>query len=634
MPIEFAPPSPQLQGFNITPPQYTDPLQTLAQFGQLRTQNLQRQNADLEIQQKQQQIESNKALISALAESKDFDDFYDKAAKSGKVLPGDLLAAKEHYTKAQQDAATLDNTTKDIMSKDIDRYRGALADVKTPEELAAVNTNMDKLGMHPKITRLTQFSDPDHVTAFANGLRTQSQIIAEAKDKATQEQAEATKKLTGAQTAEAQQKVDAGELAAVKTEIQAAPLDPSTGTPTPAAMAGIQQRHPNVALPPPDKASIDRFLRSGLSLKDQQDLDMPKDETALAVIANDPNQPQDKRDRATNALKSMKAQKDVVNTETELARVATDPNATQQQRDAANNALKRLDQSKLAARPVINVIPGVPSGPLTGDAAQVHGDEYLKTLPPSFAARLKAIATGNELAPTGRAAMTGPGGQLMSALYQYDPDFTPLLAQQRKETLRAFTSTKSGDAGGQLLALNTVIHHADLYLDAAAALKNGTFKPGNEVYNKVASMFGSAPPTNAALLARFFASETGKVATGGVPAEGEINGILDKMSTSGSPEAMEGAGKTLLQIAAGRMIPLKERRDKAHLEKFVDILGPDAQAVLQKRGFDPETMKPAAGAGGKIRVEAGGKIRTFDTEKQAQDFEDLVQKNGGTSKRK
>ena len=264
-----------------------------------------------------------------------------------------------------------------------------------------------------------------------------------------------------------------------------------------------------------------------------------------------------------------------------------------EKRAAAKTAIAGIVRDKIASRPVTNnIIPGVPSGPLTGNAALVHGEDYLKTLPPSFAARLKNIATGDELAPTGRAALTGPGGQMMSALYQYDPEFTPLLAQQRKQRLSEFNSSQSNRAGGQLLALNTMIHHADLYLDAVAELKNGTFKPGNAIYNTVANMFGAAPPTTARLLAQFFASETGKVATGGVPAEGEIKGILEKMSTDGSPEAMERAGKTLIAIAAGRMEPLKQFRDEAKLEKFVTILHPDSQAILQKRGFDPETMKP------------------------------------------
>jgi hypothetical protein len=141
-----------------------------------------------------------------------------------------------------------------------------------------------------------------------------------------------------------------------------------------------------------------------------------------------------------------------------------------------------------------------------------------------------------------------------------------------------------------------MIHHADLYLQTAAALKNGAFKPGNAVYNAVANAFGSAPPQNAALVGRFLAGETGKVATGGVPGEGEINGILKNLGTDASPDQIAGAGKTLLQIAAGRAVPLQERIDSAKIGNVVHLIGPDAQAILQRNGFDPQTMKPAAPA--------------------------------------
>ena len=257
-----------------------------------------------------------------------------------------------------------------------------------------------------------------------------------------------------------------------------------------------------------------------------------------------------------------------------------------------------------------NTIPGLSGQPLTGDAANLHGEDYLRTLPGSVAARLRRIAAGDEVAPTGRAAMTGIGAQLMDALYQYDPEYTPLLAQQRKETLKEFTNTTVQHAGGQLLALNTLVHHAELYRQVAESLKNGTWRPGNAIYNRVAQIFGAAPPVEADLVARFLAGETGKVATGGVPGEGEVNGILASLKSDSSPEQIDRVGSTIMQIAAGRMVPLQERRDKAKLQNFVDILGPDAREILQRRGYDPATMKPVGAGGGgqqQLVIEVGGK---------------------------
>lgn len=220
---------------------------------------------------------------------------------------------------------------------------------------------------------------------------------------------------------------------------------------------------------------------------------------------------------------------------------------------------------------------------------------------PVVSPQAQAIADGTYDATTTRAILRRMPG-LISQVKIVDPGFTQLDLDKRQDTLKQFTNTTAASAGGQALALNTVIHHADLYMETAKALRNGTFKPGNAVYNAVASVFGSAPPQNAALVARFFASETGKVASGGVPAEGEINGILKNLGTDAGPDQIEGAGKTLLQIAAGRATPLQERVDDAKLGKLVHVLGPDAQAILARRGFDPQTMKPVtqpAGQAGK-----------------------------------
>jgi hypothetical protein len=206
------------------------------------------------------------------------------------------------------------------------------------------------------------------------------------------------------------------------------------------------------------------------------------------------------------------------------------------------------------------------------------------------------MAADGRMDPATLRSMLRSNPGLIGQIQRVDPNFDEGNMDNRFTALKEFGSTSISKAGGQALALNTLIHHADLYMQTAEALKNGSFRPGNAVYNAVANAFGAAPPTNAALVARFFASETGKVATGGVPAEGEINGILKNLGTDAGPDQIAGAGKTLLQIAAGRATPLIERAKEARIDNIVHVIGPDAQEILKRRGFDPNTMKPASGA--------------------------------------
>jgi hypothetical protein len=223
------------------------------------------------------------------------------------------------------------------------------------------------------------------------------------------------------------------------------------------------------------------------------------------------------------------------------------------------------------------------------------------------------MAVDGRLDPQSLRRMLRSQPGLLGQIQALDPKFDEANLENRYNTFKEFTSTIPTRAGGQALALNTLIHHADLYQQTAEALKNGDFKPGNAAYNAVAEAFGAAPPTSADLVARFFASETGKVATGGVPAEGEINGILKNLNNSSSPEQIKQAGNSFLQIAAGKAVPLMERVKDAKLDNVIHVIGSDAKAILAKRGFDPETMKPVSGAlpkgGGKAADEAT--LRTF-----------------------
>lgn len=278
-----------MQGFQIPAPQYTDPLQTLAQMGQLRTQGLQQQTAQMGLDKARMELNSQKAMMDAMVQSGgDYKKFFELAARHPDILPGDLIAAQEHHTKMMQDAATLDKTTNENISSGIDRYRGLLSGVQTPDDLAAANATADQLGIHPKVPRLTQFTDPAHVTAYSNSLATQAQALAEAKEKAATEASKATATKEGVLTTEAQQKVDAGEKAQVAQELQAAPVDPQTGTPTPAAVAAIQARHPKVILSPDisTKEGLNRFVRSLVPGEKQPEFDINTMKAQLGLMGN------------------------------------------------------------------------------------------------------------------------------------------------------------------------------------------------------------------------------------------------------------------------------------------------------------------------------------------------------------
>ena len=204
-----------------------------------------------------------------------------------------------------------------------------------------------------------------------------------------------------------------------------------------------------------------------------------------------------------------------------------------------------------------------------------------------------AQAIANYKLPPAAARSYSANRGLMNQVLAANPDFDIANYETRQNVAKDFANDKPNSAGGQVLALNTLVHHAQLYQDVANSLKNGTFTPGNAVYNSVAQAFGSSPPTNANLVAQFLAGETAKAA-GGSQAEGEVTRILGSLSKNASPQQISDTGKTILQIAAGRMTPLQEKVDQSNLGNVVKIVGPDAADILQKNGYDPKTFKQAA----------------------------------------
>src|SRR5215471_2609146 len=108
MPIEFAPPAAGVQPFNITPVQYSDPLETLSRMQQMRTQGLQQQQAQLGLQQAQMQMASNKAMLDAFVKGGgDMDKTEQLMRDSGQVLPNDLIGLKNHMLDFKTKTATL-----------------------------------------------------------------------------------------------------------------------------------------------------------------------------------------------------------------------------------------------------------------------------------------------------------------------------------------------------------------------------------------------------------------------------------------------------------------------------------------------------------------------------------------------
>ncbi len=256
---------------------------------------------------------------------------------------------------------------------------------------------------------------------------------------------------------------------------------------------------------------------------------------------------------------------------------------------------------------------------MDASGAELHGEEYLKTLPPTLAAKVRAVSEGRQPIPNARGGvLKGEGKAISDAVYNYDQGFNTQRAQARNE----FLKDKNTDS------LNTAAVHLDQYLDAVKAMKNGSFKPGNAAYNYLREQFGSAMPTNVQMLATVAASE-GANALKGSATDPEIAALKKSFDKAGSPDQLEGAAKELLGTYRAKLNTKQERYTQLNPgDKDWSPILPSAKTVFEKHGMGSFKVSPGTGAqggGGKVSVTApDGSVHPFDNQAQADAFKKLA----------
>lgn len=231
--------------------------------------------------------------------------------------------------------------------------------------------------------------------------------------------------------------------------------------------------------------------------------------------------------------------------------------------------------------------------PGAGGALQT-GEDYLRTLPAGMAAQVKAIAEGRQNPPP--RASSGVALQIMNAVNQYDPQFTLQKAQIRK----AFTT---GADGRNIGALNTAAVHLDQLQEVSQALANGSFRPGNQLFNAFKNMFGNSAPTNFEGIKAAVSSEMASALKGNATDQ-EIASIKSTIDKSASPEQLAGAVKTNLDILGAKLNTYAERyHQQIPDDKNWSPVMPTAKAVFEKHQINP-TAGPASAQGGASRPTA------------------------------
>lgn len=260
-------------------------------------------------------------------------------------------------------------------------------------------------------------------------------------------------------------------------------------------------------------------------------------------------------------------------------------------------------------------IPGLGLGTPSASST-VNGDEFLKTLPSGTSAQIRAIAEGRAALPP--LGARGSGALIRDAVFKYDPEFS----EQRAKMRQAFTTGKQGD---NIRALNTATVHLDQLHEAALAMKNGSFQPGNALYNYVATKFGSDKVTNHAFVMNALAGEAATALKGNAT-DPEIAHVLTTLQPNMSPEQALGVTEAGLHVFGAKLNTVDESYRQINPgDRVWSPVLPAAKAVYAKYGVKPiqqQVATPAAPqtGGGFSVTDPHGKVHTFPTQQAADGF--------------
>jgi len=567
-----------LQGFQIAPPQSADPLETLARMSQLRTQGLQQQQANLQVQQQQLQLASNKAIMQAMAEGGgDLEGTMNAMKNHPNILPQDWLGIQQHAMQYATQQAALTKDKLGIQNEQHEQW-ASLLKAKPVDSQDALNSVI-RQGVARGLPVPQEFldqqgnvmpytGDPQHYVAMANGLQLLPQLSKQNLEEmqAGEASGKQIESLAGAGKAQVETAFTQHKLDLLNSLLK----DPTA-----------LDRLADVQVPPNQYPYANRALKNQLRVTvdpdkisdifqhySQNPADLEKQLAAIPI-------------GAAAAGANIRA--------TEPVRVG---GAIQEQAGIANLALGGAPTTPGLTGPEPIIRPGqapsaAPAAPATADVlgqlsapSQLHGEAWLNSLnlPPGVADQIRSINSGRAtIESIGRTPAAR--GALQRAAYQYDPTWN----EQRYQFRNAYTG--AAPEATNIGNMNTAAVHAEQFLQAADAMKGGYFTPKNAVFNWFKRTFGSATPTNLDGIKAAWAGEMASALKGNAT-DSEIANVEKAIHDTNSWEQFKGIVNENLKTLGAKMNTKYEQAQSIGINDWNPIM-PSAREVFQKHGMDP-----------------------------------------------
>lgn len=215
------------------------------------------------------------------------------------------------------------------------------------------------------------------------------------------------------------------------------------------------------------------------------------------------------------------------------------------------------------------------------------GQAVLDSMKPGDRGIVQAIIDGRQSPPSSFAQKTPYWQGMMRAVNAADPQWS----EQRAQVRKAFTT---GTDGRNIGALNTAAVHLDALQQAASALGNGSFQPGNQVFQYVQTKLGATPPTNFEGIKSAVSGEMAQALKGNAT-DIEIKNIAAGIDKQNSPQQLAGYINSQMGILSQKLQTYDQRyHQQIPGDTNWSPILPAARQALQRHGIQTQQTTPAS----------------------------------------
>lgn len=193
----------------------------------------------------------------------------------------------------------------------------------------------------------------------------------------------------------------------------------------------------------------------------------------------------------------------------------------------------------------------------------------------------KAIANYQMPLPSGFALRSPFWTNVMSEVYQMNPDYSAVNYNKINKAITAFAVGKQGDI---VRSLNVAAYHLQTFRDLAAALNNGNLRAFNALGQSYNRQTGLPAPTTFDAVKQIIGNEVLKATGGSIGGVTDRKDLQEDLDRANSPEQLLDVANKLTALIAGQFKGYKRQYEAATGLKFENsgLIDPNIASLYQE----------------------------------------------------